>query len=564
MSKYRPPAFQSLRATSEARGSMTVPSTPRARASLNRRIRRSPFGRRATRRGVSDVVATILILALTVTLFASIFAFVGSFPAPPPQNVSQFQASLVRTANQSYISALKIDHLTGPAVPGSDRIYLETAVKHPNWQFSISGGIPIYWGLATNTSTASWSFGQYWSTTFTKLIKVPDNITVYVLTPNQLLYSVVLPGLVVNTPPAILASGINPDPVATGTAFQVWASLGGTLTGLVAKVNVGSIPGLAGNFSLTLQAGGLYTYTTSGGATTAGTYYAILYITNSLGQVASTSVPVIVSGTGTGSNGLTVAVGMSPQPPTLPQQTTTPYFWATVTYTGSKTASLYVNFSISQVAGGRSKVLTVVNTVPGTGATPVSMTGPSSVTIYSQAASGFDNWLLNSSVVISAPTVLVGVGTATGSTAFSTQNLVGGFVQVTSSTTGALGHKVTTFAHTCTTGGASPTCPFVFATVYDNFTTGLGGPATVTFAGLCWANTTSGAVHDYELPVTGVPSTSVTQGLSTILNLLGGSTRWGGMSAGSYAIHIWLTIKSGGAGTPVIGYIYDSFHVTIT
>jgi len=39
---------------------------------------------------VSDVVATILLLALTVTLFASIFAFVTSFPSPPAQNSNQF------------------------------------------------------------------------------------------------------------------------------------------------------------------------------------------------------------------------------------------------------------------------------------------------------------------------------------------------------------------------------------------------------------------------------------------------------------------------------------------
>ncbi|MGP8077560.1 MAG: type IV pilin N-terminal domain-containing protein [Thermoplasmata archaeon] len=545
---------------------MTLPSTRRQRATPIRIPRHPPRWRRRSRRGVSDVVATILILGLTVTLFASIFAFVGSFPSPTPQNVNEFQASIIRTANNSYISGLTIEHLAGPAVPGSDHVYLETAVNKPNWQFSISGGIPVYWGLTGNSSTSSWSFGQYWTTTFTKLIHIPDNITVYVVTPNQLLYSVVLPGLVITTPPAILAYGITPSSVGIGQTFQFWASLGGTLTGGTVKINIASIPGLSGNQTMTLGGNGLWTYTVASGATTtSGTYYGFLYATNSLGGIASTSIAVKISTTVvTPPTQLTVTVGMSPQPPTLPQETPAAYFWATVTYTGSKTASLYVNFTISQLAGGRSTVKNVLNTIPGTGSTPVSMTGPSSMTVFSQVASNFNTWLLNSSVVISAPTVLVGVGSATGSTAFSTQNLVRGFVQVTSSGTGALGSKVATFSHSCVVSGGGANCPYVFVTVYDNFTTALGGPATVTFSGIMWANTSSGTVHDYELPGTGIASTSVTQGASTLVNLNGASTRWGGMAAGTYILHLWLTIKSSAAGTPIIGYIYDTYHVTIT
>jgi hypothetical protein len=506
-------------------------------------------------------VATILILALTVTLFASIFAFVGSFPAPPPQNVSQFQASLVRTSNQSYISSLKIEHLTGPAVPGSDRIYLESATKEPNWQFSISGGIPIYWGLSGNTSTATWSFGQYWSTSFTKLIKVPDNITVYVLTPNQLLYSAVLPGLVINTPPAILASGVTPTPVATGATFTVWASLGGTLTGLVAKVNLASIPGLSGNQTLTLQSSGLYSYTTSGGSTTAGTWYAVIYITNTLGQVASTSVPVVVSssGGGGGSSQLTVAVGMSPQPPTLPQQATTPYYWATITYTGSKTASVYVNFTVSQIAGGRKTPLTVTNTVLGTGATPVSITGPSSLTVYSQSASGFDNWIMNATVTISAPTTVLGVGTATGATEFTTANLVHANIYVTTSSTGATsGTEHSGVSHSCS---AVTSCPYLYVEAWDNYSVALGGPATVTFAGLAWVNASG---HTYEVPGAGIASTTLTALTPLMVNLEGGTTRWGPISAGTYIIHLWLQIKTTASGTPIIEYVHDAFSLTVS
>ncbi|MFY9717064.1 MAG: type IV pilin N-terminal domain-containing protein [Thermoplasmata archaeon] len=537
---------------------MSLPSTNRARASLNRRIRRSPFRRGRSRRGVSDVVATILILALTVTLFASIFAFVGSFPSPPPQNVNQFQASLVRTTNQSYISGLKINHLTGPLVPGSDHIYLESATHEPNWQFSISGGIPIYWGLSPNASTSSWSFGQYWSTTFTKLIKVPDNITVYVLTPNQLLYSAVLPGLVISTPPAILSSGIVPSTLSVGEGFEVYASLGGTLTGLIAKVNLAAIPGLSGNVSLTLQANGFYTYTSASGPTSSGTWYALVYVTNTLGQVASTTVAVVVAGANTGSNGLSVNVFMSVQPPTVPQQGTAAYFWATVTYTGSKTGLVYLNFTIDQLAGGRKVASSLKTTIPGTGSTPLSITGPSSLTIYSQTTYNFNSLpaYLNSSLLVNAPTTVTGVGQTNGSIAFSTQNLVHSAIYITTNSAGALANKEITFSHNC---GAA--CPYLYVTVWDNFSVALGGPATVTVAGLSWENS---SVHNYELPAAGIASTTVTAGTELFINLNGGVVRWSGMLAGSYILHVWFVVKSTAAGTPILGYVSDGFKVTIT
>ena len=86
---------------------------------------------RAGRRGVSDVVATILLLALTVTLFASIFAFVTQFPPPPSQNNNQFQASLIYTSSGLNITTIQIVHLAGPSVPGIGQIYLKSATQ-PN------------------------------------------------------------------------------------------------------------------------------------------------------------------------------------------------------------------------------------------------------------------------------------------------------------------------------------------------------------------------------------------------------------------------------------------------
>jgi flagellin-like protein len=42
-------------------------------------------------KGVSDVIGTLLMLAITVTLFSSVFYYVSTLPPPPSQIYSSFQ-----------------------------------------------------------------------------------------------------------------------------------------------------------------------------------------------------------------------------------------------------------------------------------------------------------------------------------------------------------------------------------------------------------------------------------------------------------------------------------------
>ena len=132
---------------------------------------------RWNRRGVSDVVATILLLALTVVLFASIFAWVTTFPPAPAQNNNQFQATLRYTSNLTYISGLQILHLAGPSVSGSGSVYLESSTQPTAPEFanpySISSGLG---------GAKTWNLGQVWNLTFplTQMPRAGGNITVYV------------------------------------------------------------------------------------------------------------------------------------------------------------------------------------------------------------------------------------------------------------------------------------------------------------------------------------------------------------------------------------------------
>ncbi len=146
-----------------------------------------------------------------------------------------------------------------------------------------------------------------------------------------------------------------------------------------------------------------------------------------------------------------------------------------------------VNFTISQLAGGRSTAHTVTNIIPGQ--TGLTISGPSSLTVYSQAASNFNNWLLNSSVTITATVTLgMSIGTFNGTIEYPTQNLVQGIVYFTISSTGSTGSVTHSFSHSCT----SSTCPFLYLTVWDNFTT---GPTPLSFTGTVTTNSTHGWTH---------------------------------------------------------------------
>ena len=255
------------------------------------RPRRPRWKRR--RRGVSEVVATILLLALTVTLFSAIFAFVTSFPSPPAQSANQFQAKLLLAANGS-AAGLNITHLSGPPVPTNALIYLKSAV-HPNicpFGASISvaqGGI----------SGSVWLLGQTWSINFTTLCKTPtydtpgDNITVYIVSQANLLFSVILPGQQTVTPPVITAAWVNPNPLSTNQSFYLNASILGVNSSSKVVANLAALPGVPRSVSMTLV-NGVWTYQCKTGINETGIFEAYISVTGASGEVVSAPVSVSV------------------------------------------------------------------------------------------------------------------------------------------------------------------------------------------------------------------------------------------------------------------------------
>jgi len=121
---------------------------------LTRRLNRG-------RRAVSDVIATILLLALTVVLFSSIFAFVTSFPSPPAQNTTNFSAALALTQNQTYVAGIQITHLAGPSIPGSSLVYFKSAT-HPQAPEFLN---PIKASVGLG-GAVTWNLGQTFNYSF--------------------------------------------------------------------------------------------------------------------------------------------------------------------------------------------------------------------------------------------------------------------------------------------------------------------------------------------------------------------------------------------------------------
>ena len=409
-----------------------MPQRDRGRATDTGNI---PPGGRARRwnqkrrgRAVSDVVATILLLALTVTLFASIFAFVTSFPSPPAQNSNQFQATLTYTSNQSYISSLSILHLAGPSVPGNGLIYLKSA-NHPAAS-EFANPIPVSWGL--NNVTAAWNLGQTWIWKFpaTALPILPDNITVYVVSGAQLLYSAVLPGQIIGVPPTVVDTGVAPAAPTVGASFTVWAVISGSPNANSVYVNLAGIPGLTATpQKMTLNSQGQWQLVVSsslGVTTTNGTYYAFVNASNARGP-ASAAIPVslVLSGSGP----LSVAVILVPSPPNSAAKESVQ---AVVTYTGGvKSAALSLAFYANTTSPSAGAIWS------GVGPSGLTISGPATVTAASQSTWTIPGPSVVTSYLVSAAATVAGVGAVTGTMSF-TPSLV-----TVSPTSGLVGSTVT-------------------------------------------------------------------------------------------------------------------------
>lgn len=157
----------------------------------------SPGGRSSQARNlwILVIAAVAIAIAVTITLFAALLVPATLSPSPPPQNPNRFRASVYDNA-AGYVAGLNITHLAGPPVPGSATVTVKSAVD-PNQCFSraaanVSVGIP----------TPTWVVGETWNGSFGQFPGCPagvydsafhDNITVYLVSSEELIFSTILP-----------------------------------------------------------------------------------------------------------------------------------------------------------------------------------------------------------------------------------------------------------------------------------------------------------------------------------------------------------------------------------
>jgi len=325
--------------------SSTRTSNPRFRGRSGRGRLARPRGRS---RGVSDVIATIILLALTVVLFAGIFAFVTSFPSPPAQTANQFQATLLY--HGGLISGVNITHLAGPQVPSNAQIYVKSA-HEPGACFS---GVPVM--VSAGISTPVWTLGQTWYGDFhhawsgcgsnpTTDPFAADNLTVYIISNGNLLFSAILPGQPFITPPTFIAMWTTPSPVIASSSFKVYTTLSGNLASHRAYVNLGGIVGYSGATSPvpmwfnSSQSAWQYNVTGSNiSGVSAGTYYGVVNVTGQTGLTSSAVVPITIAPS--------FSASVTPSPGTFKKSTATAVtFITTLTNFGSLAGST-VNISL--------------------------------------------------------------------------------------------------------------------------------------------------------------------------------------------------------------------------
>ena len=263
---------------------------------------------------MSDVVATILLLALTVTLFASIFFFVNTFPRPPPQPANQFAAQLLYGgAGGQSIQGITILHLAGPTLTGSILFYLQSA-RHPTFvpnPFTLAQGL--------NGST-TWGLGQTWYLNMSSFgLTAPDNVSVSIVSTTELLFRTTLPGANPNIPPTFLRTGTSPATPSIGQAFQIQAQIvDDDLRSYSVFVNISQIPGATSSMPqlmVYLQPIGMWVYNITGGTTSQpGTFFAFVNATDKAGQVGSVAIPVTIVSP-TSSSIITVGLLANPSAP---------------------------------------------------------------------------------------------------------------------------------------------------------------------------------------------------------------------------------------------------------
>jgi hypothetical protein len=181
--------------------------------------------------GVSEIIADILILMMTVVLFAIIFAFVWSLPAPDEAVYADFDTSLNMrdlggaTINLTLISGEDIQDfytsmylIMNKGSPGQD--YRELKVKGPA---GVDVDNPLGYGV---TGDETWSAGERW-TYFHSSVTSSDDLEIMIVDQKSqsLIFGAKLLGAGANDAPIIMERYYTPEPGNNASSITIYANV---------------------------------------------------------------------------------------------------------------------------------------------------------------------------------------------------------------------------------------------------------------------------------------------------------------------------------------------------
>ncbi len=201
-----------------------------------------------TRKGVSDIIGNLLILAITVTLFSSILMYVSSMPGPSEKVYSDFTSTLDIRSTHYWVN---ITHQGGEVLEDyKTAIYI--FIDNTPQTLDIGDGI---------VSATSWDTGVTWSYLDNKVLGSNTSVSVMIVdtAANTVVYTTPLQGgsQTSMTKPIIGSRGMTPSPAYDGASVRFYVQISdpyGNLDENSVFLNATSI-GLSSSIKLSYDSG---------------------------------------------------------------------------------------------------------------------------------------------------------------------------------------------------------------------------------------------------------------------------------------------------------------------
>jgi flagellin-like protein len=163
--------------------------------------------------GVSEIIASLLLIAITVILFSSVLYFVTNMPSPQDQTVSDFKAQTGISGSNFFIN---ITHEGGQTLTNdSTGMYLIVNDVRTNLFITSSNpGIGNEWGIGS-----VWSYVIQYAPNMAISIMITNTQT------NNIVWQSTLASSTAQTPPIIENRGLDPSPVYDGSSVVFYATI---------------------------------------------------------------------------------------------------------------------------------------------------------------------------------------------------------------------------------------------------------------------------------------------------------------------------------------------------